>query len=252
MGYLFNECELMTTFGVHARNGAHPVVIAHRGASHDEPENTLVAFIRAAEMGAHGVELDARLTSDGVVVVHHDPALADGRSIDVTLATDLPEHVPTLASVLESCVAHGLAVNVEIKVDEPEPQPGDWATLTVAVVEHLRSCPGDYLVTSFSEACVAGVRALAPETPTGQLGFALPDAATFVGLAAAEGHATVNPWDPMVDAALVGLAHEAGLAVHVWTVDEPGRMVELAALGVDGIITNRPDVLRAVLGERPG
>jgi glycerophosphoryl diester phosphodiesterase len=141
-----------------------------------------------------------------------------------------------------------LAVNVEIKVDGPD----DWRSLAERVVEHLRSSPGDHLVTSFSAACVAGVRALAPEVPTGQLGFAQPDAATFVRTAASDGHTAINPWDGVVDAALVNAAHDAGLAVHVWTVDEPERMVELAALGVDGIITNRPDVMRSVLDRLRG
>ncbi len=72
-------------------------VIAHRGASAAAAENTIEAFALAAELGADGVELDARRTADGQVVVHHDAHLPDGRVIVDLSAADLPAHVPTLA-----------------------------------------------------------------------------------------------------------------------------------------------------------
>src|SRR5262245_536844 len=94
-------------------------VIAHRGASRAERENTVAAFRRAAAMGAHAVELDVRRAGDGSLVVHHDAALADGRIIAVTDAADLPEHVPSLDAALDACA--GMWVNVEIKNDSSEP-----------------------------------------------------------------------------------------------------------------------------------
>ena len=92
------------------------------------------------------------------------------------------------------------------------------------------------------------MRALAPELPTGLLAFDLA-----LGPRSASspprwrGHRAVNPWDPFVDEALVARAHAAGLEVNIWTVDDPERIAALAALGVDGVITNVPDVARTVL-----
>jgi glycerophosphoryl diester phosphodiesterase len=96
------------------------------------------------------------------------------------------------------------------------------------------------------------VREIAPEVATGLLSFdlSLPDA--VIGVATGGGHAALNPWDHFVTADLVAQAHDAGLEVNVWTVDDPARWDELVAFGVDGIITNVPDLLRAHLDLRPG
>jgi glycerophosphoryl diester phosphodiesterase len=75
-------------------------IIAHRGASRAERENTLAAFARAGGLGADGVELDVRRTADDRLVVHHDPRLADGRVIVDTPARDLPGHIPSLEAAL--------------------------------------------------------------------------------------------------------------------------------------------------------
>ena len=105
-----------------------------------------------------------------------------------------------------------------------------------------------YLVTSFDPGCLDAVRARSAH-PTGQLGFDIRDPAAMITTAAAAGHVAVNPWDPFVDAAFVAAAHAAGLQVLPWTVDDPDRMRALVDLGVDGIITNVPDVAVATLRE---
>ena len=102
-------------------------------------------------------------------------------------------------------------------------------------------------MTSFAWELVDRVRALAPELPTGLLAFDLASGPDPVAAAVAGGHRAVNPWDPFVDEALVARAHAAGLEVNIWTVDDPERIAALAALGVDAVITNVPDVARAVL-----
>lgn len=242
-----------------------PLVWAHRGASAAERENTLVAFARAAELGADGVELDARRTADGVLVVHHDPALPaegewagarPGALLAELAAADVPAHVPTLAAALALLAEAGLRVNVEIKCLPVEP---DFDP-TYAVVDAVAACivatwPADrlddVLVTSFDPAAVARIRERMPELRTGQLGFDIGDRVAFVEAAAAAGHVAVHPWDPFVDAELVARAHGLGLAVNPWTVDDTARIAELAALGVDGIITNVPDTARATLRPRP-
>ena len=111
------------------------LVIAHRGASRAERENTIAAFRRAVEMGADGIELDVRRSADDRLVVHHDAALADGRLIRHTGSADLPDHIPSLAAALDAC--EGAFVNVEIKNDPSDPDfdPSRRAAYYVRVLE---------------------------------------------------------------------------------------------------------------------
>ena len=90
-----------------------PQIIAHRGASKAEKENTLSDFRRAGDMGSDAVELDVRRTKDGAMAVHHDQHLADGRNIMDLDADGLPSHVPMLDEALDAC--EGMWVNIEIK-----------------------------------------------------------------------------------------------------------------------------------------
>src|SRR5690606_38084271 len=104
------------------------------------------------------------------------------------------------------------------------------------------------LVSSFHLPTIDRVKALDPDVATGFLTFADPMPADGIVLAADRGHDAIHPHDITVDLELVEAAHAAGLAINVWTVDDPDRMRQLAELGVDGIITNVPDVARQVLG----
>jgi glycerophosphoryl diester phosphodiesterase len=223
-----------------------PLVVAHRGASAAHPPgNTVEAFRAAADLGADWVELDVRLTADRALAVHHDPDLPDGRAIAALTADELPAWVPLLDAALDACGP--LGVNVELKSDVA----GSPVPMVEGVVAELRrrGDPSRWLLTSFDWIVMGMARRLAPELATGLLFFDPGLAAAAVADAAREGHSAVNPWDPAVDEAFVHLAHEAGVAVNVWTVDGPDRIGELAALGVDGVITNVPDLARAVLSE---
>jgi glycerophosphoryl diester phosphodiesterase len=234
-----------------------PLVIGHRGASRAHPENTLAAFAGAAALGAEWVELDVRRTADGVLVVHHDPVLPDGRVIVETARADLPVAVPTLTDALATCATAGLGVNVEIKSDprDPDYDPEHRVAAEVASMLALDATMADgrprHLVTSFDPQCLDRVRAVAPSLRTGQLAFNIDHIATLMDRTRGAGHVAVNPWDPFVDESFMALARAAGLEVYPWTVDDPDRMRALVALGVDGIITNVPDVLRAILDESP-
>ncbi|MFP5321382.1 MAG: glycerophosphodiester phosphodiesterase [Acidimicrobiia bacterium] len=224
---------------------------AHRGASADAPENTVRAFALAREQGADGVELDVRRSADGDLVVHHDAALADGRVIVRTPTAELPGSVPSLAEALDAC--EGLVVNVEIKNSPFDPDHDLERTLADDVVALLRDRGGrdEVLVSSFDLATVDRVRALA-DVPTAFLTYIDPVGADAVVLAADRGHVAIHPHEGTVDAAFVALAHGAGLAVNVWTVDDPDRIRALADAGVDGIVTNVPakarEALRAARG----
>jgi glycerophosphoryl diester phosphodiesterase len=151
-----------------------------------------------------------------------------------------------LQEALVACAP--LAVNVEIKPDGVaalQPQ------LIEAVVELLLSYDGtrEFLVTSFDHDIVDRVRGLAPSIPTGLLNA--DGAAVDVDLdrAAAGGHVAINPWHGFVDRMFVERAHSLGIAVNVWTVDDPALMRALSQAGVDAIITNVPRLCREVLSE---
>lgn len=222
------------------------LVIAHRGASVAAPENTLEAFRLARQLGADWVELDVRRTVDGMVVVHHDAHLPDGRVLGDLSSDELPESVPSLAEALEAC--DGMGVNIEIKnlPDDPDYDAEHMVSAAVAGLVAAYLGPERALVTSFNVDAVDSVHRVDPTIPIGYVTDLL-DPALAVDRAVAHDMQHLHPFDPMVDAALVRRAHDAGLHVHVWTVDEPDRMAELVGIGVDGIITNVPDVARAVV-----
>ncbi len=224
-----------------------PIVYGHRGASADAPENTIEAFRLAREQGADGVELDVRRSADGALVIHHDAHLPDGRRILDVARADLPASVPTLAEALDAC--EGLIVNIEIKnspydVDhDPERQSADDV---VALLAERRG-RDRVLISSFDLKTVDRVRAIDDGIATAFLSHVAPDGRAAIALAVSHGHGAVHPYEADVDERYVTEAHAAGLAVNTWTVDDPERLRLLAAVGVDGIVTNVPGIAKRVL-----
>lgn len=225
-------------------------VIAHRGASQAEPENTVQAFARAAQMGSDAAELDVRRTRDGVLVVHHNPHLPDGRVIVLTDAADLPPSVPTLQAALDACA--GMWVNVEIKNDADEADFDDTDSIaddTMAVLidraEHDR-----WVISSFRIETVDRCRTIADELllpiRTAWLTSVVPDEAA--ALMVQRGHSALHPWVRLLSKNVIDQCHAHGVKVNTWTCDDPERMGELIAWGIDGICTNVPDVALSVLG----
>ena len=233
-------------------NRRNPLIIAHRGAplTGSHPENTVAAFRRARSVAADWVELDVRRTADGATAVHHDPHLADGRLIASLDRAALPALVPDLDQALTACA--GMGVNIEIKnlENEPDHDPAHWLASAVVDAVARADPPVSVLVSSFNPDAIDHVRTLAPSLPTALLTFMLDDPALTVASVASKGHRARHPFDATVDRALVDLAHDHGLAVNVWTVDDLRRVAALAAMGVDGICTNVPDVARRVLESR--
>ena len=226
-------------------------IIAHRGASRAARENTIDAFRLAGTLGAGWIELDVRRCADDTLAVHHDARLADGRPIVGLVAADLPPHIPTLDAALTAC--RPLRVNIEIKNDESEPDFDESRSLAGAVVDLVRARgeTADVLVSSFDRTMLDRVHERAPQIATAFLTSDVPGPparhALFASLVA-DGHAGLHPWWGLVDADVVADAHEVGLFVNVWTVDDPEAMARLAGWGVDGICTNVPDVAADVLG----
>ncbi|MEP7202748.1 MAG: glycerophosphodiester phosphodiesterase [Ilumatobacteraceae bacterium] len=223
-------------------------VLAHRGASKAERENTLAAFHRARTMGSDAVELDVRRTSDGELVVHHDAFLADGRAIAGVDAHDLPDYIPHLGPALDACA--GMWVNVEIKNDSREPDfdPTDSiADRTVAALAQ-RGEDDRWLISSFRIETVDRCKALAAGIRTAWLVTEVPDdvIATMVG----RGHDALHPWVKTLHCSHIDACHGAGIQVNTWTCDEPLRMMELIEWEIDGICTNVPDVAIDVIAGR--
>jgi len=218
------------------------LVLAHRGANRQAPENTVAAMARAVELGADGVELDVHRTADGHLVVRHDADTPAGPIGDLTrdeVAEALPD-VPTLGEVLDVC--RGTLVNVEVK--DPDPRAVD----VLVGLLGTRAGLDDVLVSSFHLPTVDRVRETAPELATGFLTFGL-DPVSALATAVDHGHSAVHPdvWSLADPAALVGRAHDQGLRVNVWTVNDPDQLRGLRDAGIDAVITDVPDLARAAL-----
>lgn len=222
-------------------------VIAHRGASRAAPENTIEAYLLARRLGADWVELDARRTADRAVVVHHNAHLADGRVIAGLPAAELPPSLPTLRAALDACA--GMGVNIEIKnlPGEPDFEPSEQVAADVVSEVQRRGAHARVLVSSFHLPTVDRVLELDADVPTAWLVFDADEPVTLAARARRHGHRALHPWDGLVTPELMAAAQDNELQVNVWTVDDPDRMAALIGLGVDGIVTNVPDVARAVV-----
>jgi glycerophosphoryl diester phosphodiesterase len=232
-----------------------PLIIAHRGASRVAPENTLLAFRRARELGADGIELDVMRCKTGEVVVFHDDDLRRmaGRreriaqlSLRALRKIDLGagQVVPTLEEVLGE-LGSQMLLNVELKIERVFDDGLVTATCAILARAELGS---RLIISSFNPLALARCRQLAPSLPRGLL-FS-HDGSLPLRRAWAAGFVrplALHPESALVDAAHLAAWWKRGYAVNVWTVDDPRELLALAALGVDGIITNEPDRTRSIL-----
>ncbi len=236
-------------------------VIAHRGASVVERENTLEAFREAVRQHADGIELDVRRTANDVLVVHHDAHLPDGRAIIELHDDELPDWVPTLAEVMDVCRAPAsereFVINIEIKSAPNDPDYDAEHQVSAAVAglvlgwgigEHR----GEVIVSSFDMEALDRIRAIDPAIPTAYLTFEVLAPELLVGRVVAAGHTAIHPYFASTSKALVDTAHAAGVEVNVWTVNDPDQIAQLAAIGADAVITDVPDIAREVLGRANG
>ena len=246
------------------RGSNRPLVYAHRGASAHAPENTLEAFVLAAREGADGIELDVMCCGSGEVVVVHDPWLERlaGRPVCVLTAPfaqlrklDVAHHfpswakpaqIPTLDEVLE--VAGSLLVNIELKEDRLFD-----AGLAAKVAQIVRDHRAEERVSlsSFNALELARARVAAPRLPLGYLFESGQPVYARSGIAAPMLAAqAVHPEHTLLSANRLNAWHAAGFAVATWTVDDPDRARQLAAMGEDALITNQPR--RVLEGLAPG
>ncbi len=224
------------------------LVVAHRGASEAAVGNTIEAFHKARELGADWVEFDVRRTADGVAVVHHDVHLADGRRVNRVNADALPSDVPSLVEALDACEGMGVVVEIKNLPGDPDFDDQNMVALAVAGVVSAYCNPKKVFVSSFDVGTISAVKQAEPSIPIA-LVCGITDPASAVARATAYDMAGIHVYDSVVDPNLVRRSHEVGLEVFVWTVNDAARMAELASMGVDGILTDVPDVARAVLDE---
>lgn len=250
-------------------DGPHPRAYAHRGwHTGGGLENTMAGFVRAVDEGFAYLELDVHASADGVAVVHHDATLdrtTDGSGRIALLHSGAlagvrvggVEPVPLLEDVLAGLPE--TRVTVELK-------SAAAVEVVLAVLERLdawhRVCLGAFderrlvrarrlggarLCTSMGQASAIGLRSRAWVDALPAPLSLLP-ALPFTGQLAQLPH-RLGPLT-VVDERLVAAAHAAGREVHVWTVDDPAEMVALLDAGVDGLLSDRPDLLREVLRSR--
>jgi len=192
-------------------------------------ENTLPSFQLALDAGADGLELDVHATVDGVIVVHHDPALRQGPEISTLTLAELRRYeaapgvpIPTLEELCE-LVAGRATLFVEVK----------GAGIEREVLDALADYRGDVAIHSFDHALIRRISLLEPTRRLGILFERAP--AHLAQIMATTGARDVWPHWPLVSTTLVAVAHEAGGRVIPWTVNDQARAQALASLGVDAL-----------------
>lgn len=228
---------------------ANPLIIAHRGASTERPENTLAAFRRALALDVDGIELDVHVTRDGVPVVFHDPVLrrmtgAAGRIANQTWPQLRPlrirgsEPVPRLVDVLR--LTRGLAV-VQIEM-----KSGPVAPL-VSAIQAARAAEW-VILASFDRRLVAAARDLAPGIPRMLISEGREAPAALVRKLGACGAGGLSVNHRAIRSAVwVRHFHQRGLAVWTWTVNDPATARRLAGWGVDALLGDDPALLQSAV-----
>jgi glycerophosphoryl diester phosphodiesterase len=226
-----------------------PRIIGHRGAMAYALENTLDSFREARRRGAAWVEIDVKLTADGVPILMHDASLARTMGIDRLVAetprAELPAAVPTFEQAIACFRELGLGCNVEIK-----PCEGREAETARIAVETLRRCwpaalPAP-LLSSFKDLSLKAAHQTAPEFARALLVSELGE--DWRARAGAVGAAGVNVGRRKLTAEGAVAIKRAGYALSVWTVNDPDEARAIIGMGADCIITDAPDVILRGLG----
>ncbi len=243
---------------------SHPTIFAHRGASAQAPENTLAAFELAVAHQADAIELDAKLTADGHVVVIHDPTVDrttgnHGRVKDLTLAQLQSldagsffsekyrgERIPTLEQVFET-LGKRIFINVELTNYNT---PRDHLVETVCMLVKKFGLQKSVIFSSFFASNLSKARAYLPDVPRGLLAFRgfLGAWARSFGFAFGK-YQALHPNLKDVTPQQVQRVHRLQRRIHVWTVDAAEDMRRLFGWGVDAIFTDDPQLAMQIRGE---
>ncbi len=221
-----------------------PIGFAHRGARTERRENTIDAFHRALELGASGLESDAWVTADGVVVLDHDGVtgpLWRRRAISGQIRSDLPEHIPSLLELYERC-----GVGFELSLDVKDPAALE-AIMTVSAadgaVEHLWLCYHDWReMTRWRD--VTGSARLVESTSLSRIPEGLSARAETLRKA---GIAAINLRRSEWDSDRVAVVHDAGLVAFGWDAQTSRQLARLLELGIDGVYSDHVSRMVAAL-----
>ncbi|UCE41635.1 MAG: glycerophosphodiester phosphodiesterase [Candidatus Aminicenantes bacterium] len=234
------------------------IVIAHRGASRAAPENTLSSMKKAIEFGADFAECDVFQTKDGEIVLFHDEEMErttgkEGMIWDYTLAElkELEvgswfkeefrgEPIPTLQEVIQA-VKGKIKLNIEVKVSGEDPEIAQKVVDIIRAENIGKEC----MVTSFEKPVLEKVKEIAPDLITGFIFDEEHPPDIFDG-----NWEYVCSKRNIVDEAFVQKAKQKGKKIFVWTVNYPAEMKKMIDLGVDGIITDVPDILKGILSSK--
>jgi glycerophosphoryl diester phosphodiesterase len=233
------------------RTNPRAAIYGHRGARAERPENTMDGFLHAVATGVAGIETDIALTADSCPVLHHDPELADGRGIKEVKLADLPPSVPTLEAAL-ACLPD-IEWLLEIKTFPDAPERAHPPELVAArVLDVLGKFPAlnaailafDWAVLRAVAACNPALRRVCLTAPKTAQQRALWWGPGFEGSSIPQAVAATGAWgwaaeQKHLTEAEIDEAHELGLKVFAWTVNEPEDFARLAPLA-DGIITDHP------------
>jgi glycerophosphoryl diester phosphodiesterase len=233
-------------------------ILAHRGSPGSEHcENTLAAVTAALDAGADGVEVDLRLSADGVLVLSHDADLGRLTGLPLSVADRPWEELHRVADArglalarVEWLLAAAAGRSVVLELKSPPPAPGARARTAEALVErlcglHAAGLPMAITVSSFDARLAAALRLRAPAhlgLRTALLGLPGRRPSGLLRAALAGGHDEVHPHlvDVLASPRTVAAAHACGVAVVPWTVNGRRAVRRCADLGVDGVITDAP------------
>ena len=257
--------------GRKAGSAQQVVNVAHRGASAYAPENTLAAVRLGVDMGADFVEVDVQMTKDGHLVLMHDTTLKRTTDAEVRFPRRSPwsvkdftlrqirlldagswydedrfrgEKVPTLAEVLDTLESGPAGLVLEVKKPELYPGIGQKIADQLAARPAWRDGRKPLIVQSFDWDFIRDFRQVMPNVALGLIGTPSTDS-----LASHAQYADlINPKYGSFDAAYLRRVHERGMRAYGWTIDDPAEMRDAVELGVDGLISNRPDVVEREWG----
>ena len=234
----------------------YPIVFAHRGASSFAPENSLPAFEKAIKMGCDGIELDVRRSADGHIIVFHDRHtyrmtrvrgnihklnLSDIRSLSLKQSDFPTEKIPTLQEILD-LAGKNVLINIDVKKENFS--NNGFEEKILQIIDDFK-CINNIIISSFNPFLLKKIALLNPRI---HLGFIFRNRSSMMML---NGHPvrSLHARFPILSKNYMTNLYQRSSKVYAWTVDEGKKMIELIKKGVDGIITNKPELYLQIKSE---
>jgi glycerophosphoryl diester phosphodiesterase len=233
-----------------------PLCFAHRGARAHAPENTLLAFALAFDLGADAIECDVQRSRDGELVIIHDgsvdrttdgtghvcdQALSELRGLDAGRAWRTPQRIPTLEETLALVWERGGSVNLEVKGESVDESVGTARALEPVLRQQHPAFRKRILVSSFDHPALKLLKERLPWLRVGALFGTEWRRRELIALALDLAAEAIHPALALTTPEMVRRAHDAGLAVNVWTANRPASIEQLVRWNVDGVFSDYPE-----------